>query len=60
MTPSRPIFIGMDLSGPKVRAALVSDEGHVLGPSYREVLPLALALAWLGLRRLPEAEEQLE
>jgi len=30
MTTSRPIFIGMDLSGPKVHAALVSDEGHVL------------------------------
>ncbi len=36
MTTSRPIFIGMDLSGPKVRAALVSDEGHVL--DRREVL----------------------
>jgi branched-subunit amino acid ABC-type transport system permease component len=35
-------------------------DGHVLGSAYREVLPLALALAWLALRRLPEAEEQLE
>jgi branched-subunit amino acid ABC-type transport system permease component len=35
-------------------------DGHVLGSAYREVLPLALALAWLALRRLPDAEEQLE
>jgi branched-chain amino acid transport system permease protein len=45
-----------------VEAAIAGLEvrGELLGPAYREVLPLALVLAWLALRRVPDAEEQLE
>lgn len=34
--------------------------GHELGPSWREVIPLALALAWMASRRLGAAVEAVE
>jgi glucokinase len=34
-----PYFIGMDLSGPKIRAALVDDEGRIIEKRQQEISP---------------------
>lgn len=56
----RAFGAGLALGVVEAAIAGLEVDGHVLGTAYREVLPLGLALAWLALRRLPEAEEQLE
>lgn len=56
----RAFAAGVALGVAEAAIAGLEVDGRVLGPAYREVLPLALALVWLTLRRLPEAEEQLE
>ena len=60
-SPWRAFAAGLVLGVVEAAIAGLRVAGLELGPEYREVLPLALALAWVATRRFGEvAEERVE